>query len=76
MTDATSSRRNGVKRDKGYQVALPKLATMGTEAEGANEANSKSANGIRVLGIRGQTCWYPNELKHKAPPSPSRQQNR
>ena len=31
MTDATSSRRNGVKRDKGYQVALPKLATMGTE---------------------------------------------
>ena len=23
-------RRNGVKRDKGYQVAVPKLATMGT----------------------------------------------
>ena len=31
MTCATSSssRRNGVKRDKGYQVAVPKLATMG-----------------------------------------------
>jgi len=56
--------------------SLPVGEAMGTEAESANEANSKGDNGIRVLGIRGQTCWYPNELKHKAPPSPSRQQNR
>ena len=53
--------------------SLPVAEAMWAEEESVKEETSESSmanpNGIRVLGIRGAKCWYPNELRHKAPPS-------